>query len=408
MSGKRQSWNAKADLRPRAAFLPETVAPEVEDFEPACLEDEVSVEKQIRIGSKWKSVRRRFRKNTVAMTALAVLAVLFLFAFLGPLFVPYAYDQTDKTAGNLPYWHFSLQDEERINETLRNAKAGNRVAVTREQAIRELGIRKIPFGYSEGELRRLEAGERVFPHIFGTDALGRDYLARVMTGTGISLSVGLCAALLVMVIGTVYGAVSGYAGGRVDEIMMRLVDLIYAVPEVLVVLLLVTVLRPVLEDFVLQHPGGGMSALIVRLGPSLFSILLAFALLYWVGTGRIVRAQVLSLRRQDYVLAARALGASPWWVIRRHLLPNCAGQIVVTTCLQIPSAIFLESFLSFLGLGVAAPMTSLGSLTADALGSIYTAPFRLVAPSVILSIMILAFQLVGDGLRDALDPRLRR
>lgn len=408
MSGKRQLWNAAAGPRPETALLPETAGLKAEDFEPVCPETAARMEGQRLPGSEWKQVRRRFRRNTVAMTALGALAVLLLFAFLGPVLVPYSYDQTDKTAGNLPYWHYTRQDQERIDEAVRDTQAGAPGAAARERTARKLGIRKKPFGYSDEELKRMEAGEQVFPHILGTDALGRDYLVRVMTGARISLSVGLSAALLVMLIGTVYGAVSGYAGGLVDEIMMRLVDLIYAVPEVLVVLLLVTVLRPVLDDFILRHPGGGFSALILRLGPSLFSILLAFALLYWVGTSRIVRAQVLSLRRRDYVLAARALGASSWWVIRRHLLPNCAGQIVVTTCLQIPSAIFLESFLSFLGLGVAAPMTSLGSLTADALGSLYTAPFRLAAPAVLLSIMILAFQLAGDGLRDALDPRLRR
>ena len=144
------------------------------------------------------------------------------------------------------------------------------------------------------------------------------------------------------------------------------------------------------------------------MGPNLISMFIAFGMLYWVTMSRIIRGQVLQLKQQEYVTAARALGASGGRIIRRHLLPNCIGQIVVTTCLQIPSAIFLESFLSYLGVGVSAPLPSLGSMATDALGGMYTYTYRLIVPSVILSVMILAFNLFGDGLRDALDPKLKK
>ena len=151
-----------------------------------------------------------------------------------------------------------------------------------------------------------------------------------------------------------------------------------------------------------------MKSFVNVLGPNLISMFIAFGLLYWVTMSRIIRGQVLQLKQQEYVTAARALGASGGRIIRRHLLPNCIGQIVVTTCLQIPSAIFLESFLSYLGVGVSAPLPSLGSMATDALRGMYTYSYRLIVPSVILSIMILAFNLFGDGLRDALDPKLKK
>ena len=270
-----------------------------------------------------------------------------------------------------------------------------------------LGIRKKLFGYSVEELERMEQGEWVFPHVLGTDNNGRDILARVMVGTRVSLAIGVSAALLVLVIGAVYGAVSGYFGGRVDTVMQRIVEIIYAMPEMLVVLLLATALKPTLEEFV-NGGTGPLRRLVLLLGPNLISLFAAFALLYWVTMSRIVRGQVLQLKQQEYVTAAKALGASGGRIIRRHLLPNCVGQIVVTTCLQIPSAIFLESFLSFLGVGVAAPMTSLGSMASDALGGMYSYPERLVIPAAVLALLILSFNLFGDGLRDALDPKLKR
>ena len=275
------------------------------------------------------------------------------------------------------------------------------------QVRRELGIRPRLGGYSREDLERKAAGEAVFPHLFGTDRYGRDILVRVMVGTRVSMLVGLSAAALVLVIGALYGAVSGYCGGRVDAVMQRIVEVIYSIPEVLVILLLSTVLGDALLAYANTHTGL-LARAVPLLGKNLISMFLSFGLLYWVTMSRIIRGQVLQLKGQEYVTAARALGASGARIIRRHLLPNCIGQIVVTTCLQIPSAIFLESFLSFLGVGVTTPLTSLGSLASEALEGLWSYPYRLIFPAVILSAMILSFNLVGDGLRDALDPRLKR
>ena len=394
------------------------------------------------------------KKNVVAMVALGVIVFLFLFAFVGPLLIPYGYDEFNKGAENLYPYHYTLEDTQRVNdeiasrtqsdvvdvdEMIAQAKAeaekkGEKFTKKDEAVIRakakvaakpsedsseeqsvdedsvrkELGIKKHIFGYSQAELERKANGEKVFPHVFGTDMYGRDILVRVMYGARVSMSVGVFAAILVLVIGALYGAISGYCGGKVDAVMQRIVELIYAVPEMLVVLLIATALKPILTDYVNSSGTSPMKSFVNVLGPNLISMFIAFGLLYWVTMSRIIRGQVLQLKQQEYVTAARALGASGGRIIRRHLLPNCIGQIVVTTCLQIPSAIFLESFLSYLGVGVSAPLPSLGSMATDALSGMYTYTYRLIVPSVILSIMILAFNLFGDGLRDALDPKLKK
>ena len=220
--------------------------------------------------------------------------------------------------------------------------------------------------------------------------------------------VGVFAALLVLIIGAVYGSISGYCGGKVDAVMQRIVEVIYSIPEVLVILLISMVMNETLKGFVNENRGNVLAELVNLLGSNLIGMFIAFGLLYWVTMSRIIRGQIIQLKEQEYVTAARALGASGGRIIKRHLLPNCMGQIVVTTCLQIPSAIFLESFLSFLGVGVSAPLASLGSMASDALGGLYTYPYRLFFPAIILSVMILSFNLFGDGLRDALDPRLKK
>ena len=383
-----------------------------------------------------------------------MIVFLFLFAFVGPLLIPYGYDEFNKGAENLYPYHYTLEDTQRVNdeiasrtqsdvvdvdEMIAQAKAeaekkGEKFTKKDEAVIRakakvaakpsedsseeqsvdedsvrkELGIKKHIFGYSQAELERKANGEKVFPHVFGTDMYGRDILVRVMYGARVSMSVGVFAAILVLVIGALYGAISGYCGGKVDAVMQRIVELIYAVPEMLVVLLIATALKPILTDYVNSSGTSPLKSFVNVLGPNLISMFIAFGLLYWVTMSRIIRGQVLQLKQQEYVTAARALGASGGRIIRRHLLPNCIGQIVVTTCLQIPSAIFLESFLSYLGVGVSAPLPSLGSMATDALSGMYTYTYRLIVPSVILSIMILAFNLFGDGLRDALDPKLKK
>ena len=439
-------------LQPDIENLLQDLSPD--DFASASRQEKDDFIQDRQSVSYWKDAWRRLKKNVVAMVALGVIVFLFLFAFVGPLLIPYGYDEFNKGAENLYPYHYTLEDTQRVNdeiasrtqsdvvdvdEMIAQAKAeaekkGEKFTKKDEAVIRakakvaakpsedsseeqsvdedsirkELGIKKHIFGYSQAELERKANGEKVFPHVFGTDMYGRDILVRVMYGARVSMSVGVFAAILVLVIGALYGAISGYCGGKVDAVMQRIVELIYAVPEMLVVLLIATALKPILTDYVNSSGTSPMKSFVNVLGPNLISMFIAFGLLYWVTMSRIIRCQVLQLKQQEYVTAARALGASGGRIIRRHLLPNCIGQIVVTTCLQIPSAIFLESFLSYLGVGVSAPLPSLGSMATDALSGMYTYTYRLIVPSVILSIMILAFNLFGDGLRDALDPKLKK
>ena len=439
-------------LQPDIENLLQDLSPD--DFASASRQEKDDFIQDRQSVSYWKDAWRRLKKNVVAMVALGVIVFLFLFAFVGPLLIPYGYDEFNKGAENLYPYHYTLEDTQRVNdeiasrtqsdvvdvdEMIAQAKAeaekkGEKFTKKDEAVIRakakvaakpsedsseeqsvdedsvrkELGIKKHIFGYSQAELERKANGEKVFPHVFGTDMYGRDILVRVMYGARVSMSVGVFAAILVLVIGALYGAISGYCGGKVDAVMQRIVELIYAVPEMLVVLLIATALKPILTDYVNSSGTSPLKSFVNVLGPNLISMFIAFGLLYWVTMSRIIRGQVLQLKQQEYVTAARALGASGGRIICRHLLPNCIGQIVVTTCLQIPSAIFLESFLSYLGVGVSAPLPSLGSMATDALSGMYTYTYRLIVPSVILSIMILAFNLFGDGLRDALDPKLKK
>ena len=406
-----------------------------EDFAPASDEQKEGFIADRKSSSYWKDAWRRLRKNKVSMVALGIIFLYLVFAFIGPMLVPYGYDEFTSGAENLYPWHYSLEnqkllesasgnDEDRLKAALEAAakeKGSDLTSIeiakikaqvkTNKLDINEFkkqnGIHLDAFGYSKAELTRIENGEKVFPHVFGTDKFGRDIMVRIMIGTRVSMLIGICAALLVLLIGATYGSISGFAGGKVDAVMMRFAELIYSVPEVLVVLLLSTALFPALVAF--QNSGDGFFQKLVGLmGPNLISLFVAFGLLYWVTMARIIRGQILQLKEQEFVTAAKALGANSGRIIKRHLLPNCIGQIVVTTCLQIPEAIFLESFLSFLGVGVSAPMTSLGSMASDALSGVQTYGYRLVIPALILSIMILAFNLFGDGLRDALDPRLKK
>ena len=202
-----------------------------------------------------------------------------------------------------------------------------------------------------------------------------------------------------LLIGTVIGSISGYCGGKVDLIIMRIVDIIYSLPDMLMVILLATVLKktlaPVIENTFLES-----------IGSNIISLFVVFALLYWVSMARLIRGQILSLREQEYVLSARATGAKGGWIIRKHLIPNCISVVIISAALQIPSAIFTESYLSFLGLGVNAPMPSLGSLASDALNGFESYPYRLIIPAVAISLIVLSLNLFGDGLRDAFDPKL--
>ena len=315
----------------------------------------------------FKDGMRKLRRNPLAMGSLVVLALIVLLIVLAPKFVPYTYEgmitvngKRDKTAKNLA-----------------------------------------PFTYSKAELKAIEEGQEIFPHIFGTDELCRDYFMRVIYGTRVSLSVGLFASLIVLVIGLLYGSISGYAGGKVDIIMMRIVDIIYSLPDTLMVILLSVVLSAVLTDKL-------AGTVFQKLGVNMISLFIVFGLLYWVGMARLVRGQILTIKNNEFVLAAKALGSGSARIIMRHILPNCMSVIFISTALQVPSAIFTESYLSFIGLGVQAPMPSLGSLANAARAGLSSYPYKLVFPAVMICLIVLSCNLLGDGLRDAFDPKLRR
>lgn len=228
-------------------------------------------------------------------------------------------------------------------------------------------------------------------HWFGTDQLGRDIFVRVFYGARYSLIIAIAAAMINLVIGILYGGIAGYFGGVVDNVLMRIVDVIYSIPLTIYVIIFMAILN---------KPG--------KTGSGLWTIIIALSISYWIGMARIVRGDVLQLKQQEFVLAARSLGVSKFKILIRHLLPNCIGSIMVTLTLLIPEAVFTEAFLSFIGLGLTAPRASLGTLANDAMTAIYTYPYQLVPPAVVICLIILAFNLFGDGLSDALDPKNKR
>ena len=340
---------------------------DLDDFIPATdAEKEYMV--QMRPSSTFfKDGVKRLLKNKVATVCFFLIVLITLTSIFLPMFWPYSYDAQLGIAPGRP-----------VDSSYNNLA---------------------PFEYGKTELKRMEAGEEIFPHIFGTDAAGRDYFIRIVYGTRVSLAVGFFASIIVLLIGMTIGSVAGYCGGKVDLIIMRIVDIIYSLPDMLMVILLSSVLgvslEPVIEGTVLA-----------KLGTNMISLFIVFGLLYWVSMSRLIRGQFLSLREQEYVLAAQATGAKGKWIITKHLIPNCISVIVISTALQIPSAIFTESYLSFLGLGVNAPMPSLGSLASDALNGLSSYPHRLAIPAVVISLIVLSLNLFGDGLRDAFDPKL--
>jgi len=315
----------------------------------------------------FKDGLKRLKKNKVAVVSFFVIILVTLSAIILPMFWPYSYDKM-----------LGVNPGKPVDSSFNNLA---------------------PFQYGKTELKRIDAGEKVFPHIFGTDAQGRDYFIRVVYGARVSLSVGFFASLIVLIIGLTVGSIAGYCGGKVDLVIMRIVDIIYSLPDMLMIILLSTVLKSALTDLI-------AGTVLEKLGVNMISLFIVFGLLYWVSMSRQIRGQILSLREQEYVLAARATGAPGKWIILKHLLPNCISVVVISTALQIPSAIFTESYLSFLGLGVNAPMPSLGSLASDALNGLNTYPSRLVIPAIAISLIVLSLNLFGDGLRDAFDPKL--
>ena len=297
-------------------------------FEPLLLEERAGAESQRASVSYWQDVKRRLFRDPLAVFGLIVIVLVLVLAVFGPMVSPYEYDAQDFMVSNEP---------------------------------------------------------PSWSHWFGTDMFGRDIFVRVLYGARISLAVGILASVINLFIGVIYGGISGFTGGRTDNLMMSIVDVIYSVPTMIYVILLMVVV-----------------------GPGLKSIFITLGISYWAGMARIVRAEVMRLKNEEFVLAARVLGASAGRILLRHLIPNAMGPILVTLTFSIPSAIFTESFLSFVGLGVSAPMASWGVLCSDSVGALPIYPWQLFFPAGAISITILAFNFLGDGLRDALDPRLRK
>ncbi len=341
---------------------------DVTDLLPASAEEKEYMVQMRPSTTFFKDGLKRFLKNKVATVSFFVIVLITLACIIIPFFWPYKYDQ----------------------------QLGVQLFKSPDSSYNNLA----PFKYGETEQKMLDAGESVFPHIFGTDSLGRDYFIRVVYGTRISLAVGFFASIIVLVIGLLVGSVAGYCGGKVDLIIMRIVDIIYSLPDMLMVILLAAALSQTGLEAAIQ------GTVLEKVGSNIISLFIVFALLYWVSMSRLIRGQILSLREQEYVLAARAAGAKGSWIIRKHLTPNCISVIIISTALQIPSAIFTESYLSFLGLGVNAPMPSLGSLASEALNGITSYTYRLVIPAIVISLIVLSLNLLGDGLRDAFDPKL--
>ena len=338
-------------------------------FEKATDEEKTQTVQMSESTTFWKDGFTRLSKNKVAMVCLSVIILILLIAIFVPMFWPYTYDQM-----------LGVKQGVGVDGTFNNLA---------------------PFQFGETELALKSQGHFIMPHIFGTDSQGRDYFIRVIYGTRISLMVGIFASVIVLIIGLVYGSVSGYFGGKVDLIMMRIVDIIYSLPDMLIIILLSVVFKQVLASVI-------QGTFLAKIGVGMISIFIVFALLYWVSMARLIRGEILTLKQNEYVLAARAMGAKPSYIIKKHLLPNSMSVIIISTCLQVPSAIFTESFLSFLGLGVSIPMPSLGSLASDALDGMYSYGYRLIIPAIMIWLIVLSFNLFGDGLRDAFDPKLRK
>lgn len=282
----------------------------------------------------WKDAWRRLKSNKVALVSLVVILLVIIASLVVPQFSPYNYDTTNLKLANM------------------GPSAEN---------------------------------------WFGTDQLGRDIFVRVMYGTRYSLMIAFAAAFINLVIGVVYGGISGFIGGNVDNVMMRIVDVLQSIPMMIYVIIFMAMFK---------KPGSGSSGL--------GTIILGLSISYWIGMARIVRGEVLQLKQQEFVLAARALGATKGRILFRHLIPNCIGSIMVTMTLLIPQAIFTEAFLSFIGLGINPPLASLGTLANDAQKALSVYPYQLLFPAAAICIIILAFNLFGDGLTEALDPKNKR
>ncbi len=306
--------------------------------------------------SLWKDAWRRLLKNKLAVFGLIVMTIMVVAVTIGPLIIRLT---TGFTADYIP---------------------------------------------ADGDL--IKSFPPSLQHPMGTDEAGRDMLARVLQGGRISLMVGIISTIVSLLVGVSYGAIAGYMGGRIDNFMMRLVDIIYAIPYILIVIVLLSVFggpnTPAFIKSMSETFGGGQGL------SQIFLLFFALGLVSWLTMARVVRGQILSLKNQDFVMAARATGVSTASIIFRHLVPNALGPVIVYATLTIPSVMLTEAFLSFLGIGVQAPFASWGSLAADGIKNISVFPWQLIFPGVTMALTLFSLNFLGDGLRDALDPQTRK
>ena len=351
----------------------------------------------------------RFRHKPTAIAGFVLIVVLALFALVGPLFTAYDYAQQNLEVVNVPPVMKVYQAPDgsymyittalKVVSVSQDGQLGGQLKRVREEDAKSMTIYDVNgsevalyYGGSTYVMADESTGN-IYPsrlvwnksYILGTDSLGRDILTRLMYGTRISLMVALMATLVNMVIGILYGGIAGYVGGTVDMVMMRIVDIISTIPLTLYVILIMQVL------------GSGLQSIIVALGS-----------VYWVDMARVVRGQILSLKQQEFVVAAKTIGSSSRTILFDHLIPNALGSILVTMTMLIPSAIFMEAFLGYLGIGLQPPLASLGTMCNDASANLRTSPHELLIPALMICAIMFAFNFVGDGLRDALDPKLKK
>lgn len=307
--------------------------------------------------SFWQDAWLRIRKNKAAIVSMVILLLIIVMAFIGPYIGPHDAETQTITHANLP---------------------------PKIQGFENLGIFDGVGNLGGKEIDLYEMKKVDTYYWFGTDGLGRDMFSRLWEGTQISLFIAFVAALIDMIIGVLYGGISAYYGGRTDDVMQRIVEILIGIPNLVVVILMILVMKP-----------------------GIMAIIIAITLTGWIGMSRVVRAQVLKFKNQEFVLASRTLGASNNRIIGRHLLPNILGIIIINTMFTIPGAIFFEAFLSFIGLGLQPPAASLGTLINDGYKLVQFQPHILLFPSIVLSLLMIAFNLLGDGLRDALDPKMK-
>ncbi|WP_026379298.1 ABC transporter permease [Afifella pfennigii] len=372
-------------------------------------EEPVTLKEPVSGRSLWQDALARLARNRAAMASLLILAVMALASILGPALWPHPYDRVYSEYVRVPASLEAYPHEDRIVPEMQRSLARARVdigavtvagdtvraEISDEEPIDPRMIRyversdlfsrvRLAETSADGRSAVLEAEVARLFFIAGTDGNGRDLFARILMAIRISLAIGLLATAVALVIGVTWGATAGYLGGRVDNVMMRIVDILYSLPFIFFVILLV-----------------------VFFGRNLVLMFIAVGAVEWLDMARIVRGQTLSLKRREFVEAAEALGVSDAGIVRRHIIPNVTGPVAVYMTLLVPKVILLESFLSFLGLGVQEPLTSLGVLISEGAKNMQGASWLLIYPSIALALLLFALNFLGDGLRDALDPKDR-